>query len=249
MLEEVFFGLVQGIVEWLPISSEGIIAILATNFMDYSLISAVRLSLFLHLGTLLSVLAYFRKDFFEMVRKPLSNLTVFLVVTTIFSGVSGLFSYYFLEKISGDVGFYANVLVSLLLIITAITLQKTRTRGGTIKEPLLKHAVIVGLAQGFSILPGISRSGITIGALLLLNYDSSKALKLSFLMSVPAVLMANVFLAASDFLIFPEYLLGGAVAFITGLLTLDFLLKIVEKLKFWKLCVVIAMLNTFFVFT
>ena len=248
MLEELVFGLVQGLVEWLPVSSEGVISILATSFLNYPLMGAVRLSLFLHLGTLLSVLVYYRKDFLNLLRKPLSNLSLFLVVATMFSGISGLFSYLFLAQVSQEMGFYANILVSVLLLVTAIVLLKTGGKGGSLKEPLLKHAVIVGLAQGFSFLPGISRSGMTIGALLLLNYDGRQALKLSFLLSVPAVIAVNVFLGTTELLVFPEYLLGGLVAFVTGLLAIDFLIERISEIKFWKLCVIIALLNTLFVF-
>ena len=115
MLFEIILGIAQGMLEWIPVSSEGIITILSTNFLNYSLIKAVQLSLFLHLGTLLSVLVYYRKEFFKIIKKPSSKLTLFLIISTVFSGISGLFSYVFLEGISENLGFYANILISVLL--------------------------------------------------------------------------------------------------------------------------------------
>ncbi|MBR9678834.1 MAG: undecaprenyl-diphosphate phosphatase, partial [Nanoarchaeota archaeon] len=203
MLEEILLGAVQGLLEWVPISSEGIITIISNNFLNTSLINSVQLSLFLHLGTLLSVLVYYKNEFAEMIRKPLSNLTLFIIITTIFSGISGLFSYFFLENVSENIGFYSNVLISIFLLITAYAQLKTRKKTGFIKEPLLKHAIIIGLVQGFSALPGISRSGITIATMLLLNYDKNESFKLSFLLSVPAVMLANIFLKANGFTILP----------------------------------------------
>ncbi|MBR9679038.1 MAG: undecaprenyl-diphosphate phosphatase, partial [Nanoarchaeota archaeon] len=72
--------------------------------------------------------------------------------------------------------------------------------------------------------------------------------KLSFLLSVPAVMLANIFLKANGFTILPEYVVGGLVAFIVGLVSIDFVLKTIKKIEFWKICVIIALLNILFVF-
>ncbi len=244
MFNEVVLGVIQGFTEWLPISSEGVITMVSTSFLNNPFLSSIRLSLFLHLGTMFATIFFYREDFIKILKKPRSELGKFLFVASLFSGVTGLIGYVFLSFVSETLGRYSTLLIAVSLLVTAYLQKKMdiRKHAGEAGAKT-KHGAIVGALQGLAIIPGISRSGITTSSLLLFNYDAQTALKLSFMMSIPAVLMGNIFLNIGRFTLSPSLIAGAISAFLVGLLSIKVFTQLVSKIRFWKICIILALLN------
>jgi len=249
MIEAVTLGLVQGIIEWLPLSSEGAtIAVKNTFFPDgQPLVALIRLSLFLHLGTFFAALVYFRKEVLELFKNIFQpkeknsehrKVVWFLIISTTISGILGFAFLMVLDGFeetlaAGSV--YINIFIGLMLLITAY-LQMRSTNAGLreASDIKLRDSIILGVAQGFAAIPGLSRSGLTISALLLRKFNDTISLKLSFLMSLPIVLAGNIILNADIFRggITLEMLIALGAAFLAGLLTIDLLLRVAKKVNF-----------------
>ena len=256
-------GIVQGILEWLPVSSEGINSLILVNFFGSTLAEAITLSVFLHIGTLLAAIFYFRKELvliFKQLREDLVNcndflgteenrLITFLIVATFFTGIVGfpliLFS---LEQFEFS-GKTATAVIGLLLIITGVIQKKAEKKETLEKSIGLKDSIIVGVAQGFSALPGLSRSGITTSVLLFRKYNAKDALRLSFLMSIPAVFAAELGLGLMGGVSFTaDVLVAIFFAFVFGVATIDALMKLAEKIKFSKFCIILGALSLMVLF-
>ena len=193
--EAALLGFVQGVAEWLPVSSEGVVAAIQTLAFGADAADAVAFSLWLHLGTALAALAALRKDAAEIVRSAIraptrpTRAAAFLAVATLTSAPLGLallagLDGFFSERLGG----LAMALVGALMMITGAILLRGRRGGGarTREDVGALDAVLVGAAQGLAALPGLSRSGLTVSALLWRGLDRREALALSFLLSVPA---------------------------------------------------------------
>lgn len=249
MIESLILGLVQGVVEWLPLSSEGT-TIAAKNIFfpdNEPLVTLIRLSLFLHLGTFLAALIYFRKDVITILTiliKPNSNsfenrqILRFLLISTLISGALGVALLTVLnqfEKILVSGSTYINLTIALMLMITAyLQLRSKNSKIKVTKELKVSDGIILGLAQGFATIPGLSRSGLTVSALLLREFNEVLALKLSFLMSLPIVLAGNIMLNANIFSngVTLNMTVALLASFLAGLLTIDLLLKIAKRVNF-----------------
>lgn len=249
MIEALILGFVQGVVEWLPLSSEGTtIAVKSLFFPDNEpLVTLIRLSLFLHLGTFLAALIYFRKDVITVLNtliKPKSNtfenrqILRFLLIATLISGSLGFSLLTFLsqfEKVLIGGSTYINLVIALMLMITAyLQVRSKNTKTKDSKKLKVSDGVILGLAQGFAVIPGLSRSGLTVSALLLREFNEVLALKLSFLMSLPIVLAGNIVLNADMFVdgVTLNMMVALLASFLAGFLTIDLLLKVAKRVNF-----------------
>lgn len=247
MIESIILGTIQGIAEWLPVSSEGLIFLVKTNFFNAgeSFKDIAELALWLHLGTFLAALVYLRKEVWTLLRTlvkykgaPESNrkILLFLIVSTLISGLLGLgliSSLSYLEKYLSYTAKTITLAVGLFLLATAYL--QFRAKGGGLKSAdglEKKDGIILGLAQGLAALPGLSRSGLTVSMLLLRKFKEDTALKLSFLMSLPIVLAGNIILNLDKSSFNPESLAGVLAAFVFGYLTIGFLLKLAKKINF-----------------
>lgn len=262
MLEAVILGIVQGITEWFPVSSEGILVLVQANFFpEKSFIEMVRLALFLHIGTFFAALIYFREDVLRLLmalvryrhaQQETQAMLKFLFITSLISGVIGVFLFSSLEAIVGSAGFRTQVItggIGVLLVGTAV-LQLKAKGGGYKKAREVKYAdsVLLGIVQGLAALPGLSRSGLTISALLLRKFDELHALRLSFLMSIPAVLGANIILNLENATISFQALLGIFVSFIFGILTIHLLLTFAKKVNFGYFVLLFGIVTIFSAF-
>ncbi|WP_457753411.1 undecaprenyl-diphosphate phosphatase [Thermococcus sp.] len=252
-IEAIIMGILQGFTEWLPISSSGQVMLAMMNFFGISPEKAYSYALLLHFGTLFAVLFKFR---YELGRILMNLVTLrwgeeetFLFYSTLFTAVIGLPLYKTFKTIVTSLNAeVVNGIVGAALILTGVILAKSREEPkdefGQItpkkrkKEVTIVEAMVAGIAQGVAVLPGISRSGMTIGALLLLGVDQKKAVRLSFLMAVPAIFGA-LFLelqAVSEPI--TVSLVAVLSAFIVSLLTLEGMLALAERLNFSKFCIV-----------
>tara|TARA_B100000029_G_scaffold516569_1_gene631260 strand:- start:38511 stop:39311 length:801 start_codon:yes stop_codon:yes gene_type:complete len=247
----IIISVLQGIIEWLPISSQGNIIIIMSEVFDYNIENALKLSIILHLGTVISASIYFRNEIFHIVvnlrnykfghSTEYNSLTTFIILSTLSSSIIGFIIFSSLLEISGNVLFTS--IIGLGLIITGI-IQKT-IKSDLKNERNLdnKIAIATGILQGFAAIPGISRSGITTSYLLFSRFSPSTSLKLSFMMSIPAVLAANLFILFGEGiqdLKFIELVIAVAFSCISGLISISSFMKIAQKIRFWIFSIVVG---------
>ena len=243
ILKVIILGIVQGLTEFLPVSSSGHL-VLAAEFLNFHEEGAT-FEVFVHLGTFFSVIIYFRKDIFRMIQAPVLflmsskrhndvneylYLDLYIIIGTIPAAVIGL-----LLKSEIEAAFSNIYLVLIMLVVTGTILLfskfiKTRDR---VLSP--SKSFIIGIAQSLAILPGISRSGSTIVTGLFLGLTRENAARFSFLLALPAILGASLIktidiLSAEQFH-FPVFhlFLGTLSAFISGYFSIIWLLDIVKK--------------------
>ena len=231
MLQAIVWGFVQGVTEFLPISSDGHL-VLVPEFLGLDR-PDLATSAVLHLGTLTAVLAYFRRDLLRLAgfRRDLSarRLLTLLVIGTLPAAVALLFIDQ-VERLQNSV-----TATAIFLIITGLVLAVAgRLSKGprTIEEARPADAALIGVAQLLAVLPGISRSGLTIATGLARRFDQIEAARFSFLLGIPAVagagllelwsLLDNGGVPGSAWV-------GVAVAAVTGYGAIAFLLKMLDK--------------------
>lgn len=263
MLEPIVLGIIQGIAEWLPVSSEGLLVLTKINIFGSQdgIESIIKEALFLHLGTFSAALIYLRKDVVSLLRSfvnyrstdEITKKTLnFLIIATLVSGLLGFLIiniFINLESGTSSAGKIITLIVGILLIITGILQIKTPRDGyKRYKDLNIKDGLLLGVAQGFSALPGLSRSGFTVSALLLRKYGNYYALKLSFLMSLPIVLGGNIILNLNNIAFSVRGLIGLLFSFLAGLLTIDLLLKVARKINFGYFVLIFGLLTIIAVF-
>lgn len=245
-------GIVQGIVEWLPVSSQGNLALFLTLVGTDPAI-ALQLALFIQIGTTAAAALYYREDIAEAFRalpswRPAAAfdganaITTFIVVACLATGVVGIPLFLFaVDAVSEMAGGLFIAGIGVLLIFTGIFELVSRSISlGEKESPTLIDALIVGAAQGLSILPGVSRSGITVSTMLLRSYDAPAALRYSFLLSIPASLAAGAMIVLREGGL-PGITAGSALialvtAAVVGYLTISALMKVVDRIPFWLVC-------------
>lgn len=233
-------GIVQGATEFLPVSSSGHLVILQ-NLLGINA-DEVALSLVLHLGTTLALIVFFFKDIINVLRN--ARLLKLILIVTLITGVIGVLGKDFFEGL-----FALPRWTALFLCITGIILILTqRFKDAKRNDVQAKDALFLGLAQASAIIPGISRSGITIATLLFRRIDRETSFRFSFLASIPAILGATI-LKAKDFTFAGKGELlnlacGFLFSFLVGLLALWMLHLVIRKAKlhyFGYYCILVAL--------
>ncbi len=248
----VLLGIIQGITEFLPISSSGHLVICEYFFGlegDF-----LFLNVLLHVATLLAVIIYYRKTILYLIKNPFCDMNKYLVIATIPAVIFVLLFNNFVNTVLASI-----VMVGIGFIVTAVFLsvavymsKKTR-----IPEPLnYKNVTIMGISQAFAIFPGLSRSGTTLAFGLMAGTERQTALDFSFLMSIPIILASLVYqLIFADFsTAFVDINIGGVIiafstAFITALFGLVLMKKVVKNtnlLYFVPYLVIIGILTIIF---
>ncbi len=251
----------QGILEWLPVSSEGQIITVST-LLGVPSTSALDLALWLHLGTLIAVSVKYHKEIVLYINPRVrDSVTVqwrwFLVLSTLGTIIIGvpcylLFIYYL--DLEPSIGEYVMLIVGVALLVTAGLLfyaKKQQKSGKKIEDLSKKEMTIIGLFQGFTIIPGISRSGVTMSGLFLLSVNKEDAIKGSFIMSIPAVLGGFIlnltFKLFNHESIFPAdwwmLILAVLITAIIGYLTMELFLLIARKYNFAIVCIILGILT------
>ncbi len=245
----VLLGFLQGLVEWLPVSSEGVVSATYTFLSDRPFSEAVNYALWLHLGTVPSVLVVFHKEVKGILREVVnksatpSPLLSYLLISTVVSAAVGLPLLLALHEMSSRVGAAAMALVGVLMLVTGAVQLRRREDGFRERNDISSmDALLTGIVQGLAVLPGLSRSGMTMAMLLARKVSRREALVLSFLMSVPASLGAALFvLLDSGLALSRETAVATLVAFVVGLITIRFLLSMVQRINFAWFVVILGL--------
>ena len=233
MFEIVILGIIQGITEFLPISSSGHLVI-AQHILGIKS-PGNKLEVLFHFGTLMSVFYVFFNDIKQILlsinQKNNQSFIFYIIIGTLPAAFAGLFlKDYFLE-------IFDNVnLVGIAFCFTGVILITSNTFKNNQKEIVLSSSILVGIAQAIAIIPGISRSGSTISICMYLGIPPKDAARFSFLLSIPIILGASVlgYLEIESDKTFNNLILVVAIisSFITGVLALKILLKILEAGRF-----------------
>jgi len=254
-----FLGLVQGIAEFLPISSSGHLSILQNLFgLNYSEEDNMLFIVLLHLGTLIAVITVYRvelramiSDGLEFLRmradsdkdepvtlKPPARVLLFVLVGTIPMFIV-LFFMNSIDRLFASVGFigFALIITGGILFVSEKYIEKGNKTDKTIT---LVDALIIGLAQAVAVIPGLSRSGTTIAVGLARGLNGSFAVRFSLLLSIPAILGATVISiykairTGVDFSLLPIYLAGFVIAVVVGFFAIQTVRRLVTKGGFGK---------------
>ena len=243
----VLIGILQGLLECLPISSQGNLVLFMSSLLGIDPLQALNTSVYLHVGTGLAAVVYFRTEIIDtllMKTKADKVLFKYLMVTTVFTGIIGFPLFIFAKS--------ASVYGEILLAITGLALIGTgilqrQAKGDQVRDIdslNYKEGFIMGLVQGFAAIPGLSRSGLTTSILLFKNYTGEAAFRISFIMSIPAVFAAATGLIFLDGvpMVSNEMFISLTSSFITALLSIDLLLKTARRIKFWGLCIILGLI-------
>jgi undecaprenyl-diphosphatase len=239
-IDAIILGIIQGLTEFLPVSSSGHLELGKAILGDSSVPEeSLLFTVVLHFATALSTIVVFRKDVWEIIRglfqfknneETLFSLKIVLsMVPAIIVGL--LFEEQLEAFFDGDIRF-----VGFMLLITAVLLYFADRAKDTHKKVTFRNAFIVGVSQAIAILPGISRSGATISTSVLLGVDKTKAARFSFLMVVPLIIgkMGKDILSGELSLESENIFAMGAgfiAAFIAGLAACTWMIQIVKKSK------------------
>ena len=251
----ILLGLIQGLAEFLPISSSGHLAILQNFLRIGDLENQMLFDVLLHLGTLGAVIFAYHTELRGLCREGLMllhlqkpkrgarqdparrRLLLFLIAATLPLIPAAFLSDYL------DSLFYDTFFIGFALIATGFLLLAADRYGNkTEKAMTLSDALVIGLAQMIAVVPGLSRSGTTISAGMLRGFDRTFAVKFSFFLSIPAVLGANLLSlvkaisAGINWAEIPMYLCGVAAALVSGYLAIFALNRIAQRGKFGGFC-------------
>lgn len=240
IFESIILGIVQGLTEFLPVSSSGHLEIVKAIFGDTVVgQESLLMTVVLHAATALSTIVVFRKDIAEIIigifrwqwNEEL-RFAVKIFISMVPAGIAGVF---FEEELSSLFG--GNLtLVGIMLLVTGLLLFVADKAQTTQKGVGFMHSFIIGISQAIAILPGISRSGATISTSVLLGVDRAKAARFSFLMVVPIILgkmLLDIFsgdLAATEMGLIPLSI-GFIAAFTAGVLACVWMIKLVKRAK------------------
>ncbi len=236
VIKAIILGIVQGLTEFLPVSSSGHLVLLQKIFGIEE--GALTFAIALHFATLIAVLVIYRKKIFEMIKKPFSKLPMYIVLATIPVAIFGLLlddliESFFETGTTLGVGF---IFTGLILLYADNAGKKARK----LEEMTIKDPLVIGASQAIAMLPAVSRSGMTISTSLLLGIERKTAADFSFLLSIPAILGAtvvdiykiiktgeNVFSSIS----IGSFVIGMIFAGIAGFIAIKFMISLIERQK------------------
>lgn len=251
LINTIILGLIQGLAEWLPISSTAHLRI-AEHFLG--LAATPLFGITLHIGTLVVVVFYFRKEVKNILsalahldfKSEYGQLIPLIIVAIIPTGIIGLLYVRFLEDTLQTI-----LVIGITFLVGATILYTSRIGKETTDTITYTTALFMGAAQGLAIFPGLSRSGITISTALLIGLKREKAFKFSFLLSIPAIVgdlaveaykqrgqMATQTIGAA------ELFVGIAIAMIAGYIAIKLVSKLVMSKKFHYFAIYTSLLGT-----
>lgn len=244
MFQTFILGAVQGLCEFLPVSSSGHLALLQHFFgLNADGEEMVAFNLLLHFATVISLIIYFRREVFQVILEWFAGLFGkrefgwyygwAILIASVLTALIGLPMRKLVNIISASTLYVGCGLIFTAMILAVVPVISH----GSKRSSLMRAAVIVGIAQGIAVLPGVSRSGMTIAASILMGMELSEAFKFSFMISIPAILGANLleflkFYKSGEAAFMPEgYLIACVAAFVLGLLALGIMRRLVASEK------------------
>ena len=235
LLEAIILGIIQGLAEFLPISSSGHLALGQYLFgIEESNLAFI---IVVHIGTLIPVVIVYRNTIWELIKKPFQKMTYLLIVATVPAAIVAFFFEDAIEAALTSIGFLAvGFIITGLVLICTDRLRKNAKKSD---EITYLDAAFIGIAQAVAVFPGISRSGSTIAASLARGINREDAAKFAFLMSIPAILGAlliqiihivrgNILLEDLNFVTLGAGFLASALS---GYLAINFMLAAIKKAK------------------
>lgn len=234
MFETIVLGILQGLTEFIPVSSSAHLIIIPWFFKWEGIVNTLSFDIALHFGTLLALLLYFRKDWIEIfvnIRQKDSMIWK-LVIGTIPAGFFGLLFHDFIANNRNPILIaFTLSFVSVLMIMSERKYKEVHHTG--LEGITFKNAFFIGVAQAFALIPGVSRSGITIVAGLTKGLKRADAAKFSFLIGTPAVAGASLLevknLISAETIEINIFITGIAVAAVTGYIAIKYLLIFLER--------------------
>jgi undecaprenyl-diphosphatase len=232
IIQAVFLGIVQGLTEFIPVSSSGHLVIFQHILGIQG--SSLTFDIMVHVGTLLAVLAAFWRDIAEILRRPFTRITYLIIVGCIPAGLMGYYLQPLFER-------FENLLVvGIGLLITGIFLKFSDMISHSIlnmkeaQDTTYGDALFIGILQGVAIVPGISRSGATIAAGLVAGLDRTFAARYSFLVAIPVIFGAALvkmkdISAMADTGSIGPYLIGALTAAVTGFVAIKIVMNMVRN--------------------
>lgn len=248
-------GVVQGLCEFLPVSSSGHLLLLSKLFGVDGNAGGAFFTVMLHVATLIAVVIVYRKTLWELIRHPIQKTVGYIILATVPTVLIALlfkkvepFSSFYASAEGGSLLGVSFLLTALLLTLCdwAASLPRRKT---PLKEMRLPQAVAVGCMQAVGVLPGVSRSGSTIAGALFSGLDRKAAADFSFLLSIPAILggavleVKDVIEAGSIGVSIPALLVGMAAAGVTGYFAVRFMLRLITKRRLWGFAVYTGLLG------
>ena len=242
-LEFIFYGLIQGLTEFIPISSTAHLKVLSLLFgIDDP---GPSISAIIQIGSVFALFCYFRNDIFEfnrqksntilnsfLFKKIIKSIFIGTIPIVLLGGIIKLFIPNFFDNI-----LRSNLSIAIISILMAIYMyfaDVTRNKFINIRNHNYLDSLLIGFSQSFSIIPGVSRSGVTISTALLSGWETRDAAKYSFLLGIPAISLASIvelifsINQPSDFKFYP-LLVGLITAFLSSLLSIKFFLKFLSS--------------------
>jgi undecaprenyl-diphosphatase len=245
-LYSIILGLVQGVSEWLPISSKTQILFASTILFSLPLAVAYAFGLFMEIGSVGSALVYFRRDIRSLFNDR--TLVTYLLVVTVVTGLVGAPLYYLTDKVLSTSPYNIGIpmiLLGLVLIGIGFYIRYSRTKPRLVvglEEMKLKNYILIGIAQGIAALPGVSRSGMTVSTMLLMGVKPEQAFRLSYLAYIPASIGAffvTLLLSRSQVntaiqVVEPTgILIAIATSALVGIVVISYLLKFAKKSRIY----------------
>ncbi|MDL2217917.1 undecaprenyl-diphosphate phosphatase [Christensenellaceae bacterium OttesenSCG-928-M15] len=240
-------GAVQGLCEFLPVSSSGHLVLLHNLFGIEE--GAMFFTIMLHVGTLIAVFAVYYKEIFNMLRHPLQKQVGMLIVATLPTvAIALLFKDFFEDAYSGR---FLGIGFLLTAVILTLTNRIKPRQGKTVKRMGILDATCIGLMQGVAILPGVSRSGSTIAGALFRGMDRKAAADFSFLLSIPAIL-GSVVLEIPDMvkgglvnINWLHVIAGMAAAAVSGYFAIRLMINVVKRSRMLPFAVYVGIVGIF----
>ncbi len=236
MIEAIILGILQGLTEFIPVSSSAHLIIIPWFFGWTGTVNTLSFSVALHLGTLISLLLYFRKDWvaiFKTANKK-DSLIWHIFIATIPAAAAGLLFHDQIQQIRSPLLITATL--SFVAVLMILVERKKKTSASLCLDRLSrKDALLIGIAQAVALVPGISRSGITIVTGLARGYQRQASARFSFLLGTPIVAGAGAFeakeLILSHNMNFQPaiFLTGIAMSALTGYIAIKFLLRFLQN--------------------
>lgn len=239
-------GLIQGLTEFLPVSSSGHIILFGAIFGVQT--DIILLNIVVHLGSLLSVIICMRKQLWQIIKKPFSPLTLKLAIATIPTLIIAfLFKDFFEAAFNGRFLIYGFLATALLLVIADLLKNNNKPVNNM-------TALIMGVMQGIAVFPGLSRSGSTISAGMLAGTEKTQVADFTFLMSIPIILASAVYKSIDLFKTSAQIevlplLVAFVAAALSGIVAIKLMFKIIKKskLSYFSIYLVLISIVSYFV--